>query len=118
MEISNQHFLNGYKQAFKHADMPIATLISFNEKKKKGDLSFLNAVWSLVARRAGLSITKTFDLFGFPHTTICEVYRELSEKRKINPMSNNTVGRNPLLAKDFRGEWPEWFYDSKATKFN
>ncbi len=35
-------------------------------------------------RRAGLSISKTADLLGFPRTTISTVYREWYEKEKIS----------------------------------
>ncbi len=48
---------------------------------KKGDLSDFERGMVVGARRAGLSISKTADLLGFSHTTICRVYRERSEKQ-------------------------------------
>ncbi len=51
---------------------------------KKGDLSDFERGMVVGARRAGLSISKTADLMGFPHTTISRVHSECSEKEKIS----------------------------------
>jgi len=47
---------------------------------KKGDLRDFERGMVVGARRTGLSISKTADLQGFSHTTICRVYGEWSEK--------------------------------------
>ncbi len=51
---------------------------------KKGDLSDFERGMVVGLRRAGLSISKTADLLGFPRTTISTVYREWYEKEKIS----------------------------------
>ncbi len=51
---------------------------------KKRDLSDFERGMVVGARRAGLSISETADLLGFPRTTISTVYREWSEKAKIS----------------------------------
>ncbi len=68
---------------------------------KKGDLSDFERGMVVGARRAGLSISKTADLLGFPRTSISSVYREWSEKEKISS-ERQLCGRKYLV--DVRGE--------------
>ncbi len=55
----------------------------------------------VVARRAGLSISKTADLRGFSQTTISRVYSNGLKKRKY-PVSGKLCGRKCLV--DVRGQ--------------
>ncbi len=61
----------------------------------------------VVARRAGLSISKTADLRGFSQTTISRVYSNGLKKRKY-PVSGSCVDENALLMSEVRGQWAEW----------
>ncbi len=72
---------------------------------KKGNLRDFERGMVVGARRTGLSISKTVDLLGFSHTTICRVYRERSEKEKIFS-EWQLCGRKCLV--DVRGEWADW----------
>lgn len=49
---------------------------------------------------AGLSISESADLLGFPHTTCSRVDREWSEKEKVQ-----FSGQKCLF--DVRGDWPD-----------
>ncbi len=68
---------------------------------KKVDVSDFERGTVVGARRAGLSISKTADLLGFPCTTISSVYREWSEKEKISS-ERQLCGRRCLV--DVRGQ--------------
>jgi len=46
---------------------------------KKGDLSNFERGMVVGARRAGLSITQSAQLLGFPSTTISRIYKEWCE---------------------------------------
>ncbi len=74
---------------------------------KKGDLSDFERGMVVGARRAGLSISKTADLLGFPCTTISRVYKEWSGKEKISS-ERSCVDENALLMSEVRGEWADW----------
>ncbi len=68
---------------------------------EKGDLSDFEPGMVVGARRAGLSISKTADLLGFPCTTITRVYRKWTEKQKISS-EWQLCGRKCLV--DVRGQ--------------
>ncbi len=70
---------------------------------KKGYLSDFERGMVVGARRAGLSISKTADLLGFPCTTISRVYREWSEKEKISN-ERYLCGQMALLMSEVRGK--------------
>ncbi len=73
--------------------------------RKKGDLSNFEPGVVVGARRAGLSISETADLLGFPCTPISRVYREWSEKEK---MCSSCVDENALLMSEVGGEYADW----------
>ncbi len=62
---------------------------------------FVGAKW------AGLSISKTAYLLGFPCTNISRVYREWSEKEKISS-ERQLCGRKCLVMSEVKGEWADW----------
>ncbi len=68
---------------------------------KKGDLSVFERGMVVIARQAGLSISKTADLLGFSCSTISRVYREWFEKEKISS-ERQLCGRKYL--DDVRGQ--------------
>ncbi len=68
---------------------------------KKWDLSDFECGMVVIARRAGLSISKTADLLGFSRSTISRVYREWFEKEKI---SSERQLCGPKYLDDVRGQ--------------
>ncbi len=70
--------------------------------RKKGDLSDCEHGMVVGARRAGLSISETADLWGFSCTTN-------GPKKRKHPVSGSSLGENALLMPEVRGEWPGWF---------
>ncbi len=83
---------------------------------KKGDLSDFEHRIVVVLRRADLSISKTADLLGFPHTTISRFTENDPKKRKY-PVSSS-VNENALLMSEARGEWADWLeiIESNSSK--
>ncbi len=74
---------------------------------KKGDLSDFERGMVVGAIRAGLSISKTADLLGFPCTTILG-FTENGPKKKKYPVSGSCVDENALLISEVRWEWIDW----------
>lgn len=71
--------------------------------------------WTIVgARQAGLRISKPAELL-FSHTTICKVYRELSQIKKKILLVSSSLSRG--LLQDVRGAWPEGSKWEKGNSF-
>ncbi len=70
---------------------------------KKGDLSDFERGMVVGARRAGLSISKTADLLGFPHTTVLGFTKNYPKKRKYQ-VSGSCVDENALLRSEENGQ--------------
>ncbi len=60
------------------------------------------------ARRAGLSISETADLLGFPHTQPSLRFTENGLKKRKYPVSGSCVDENALLMSEVRGECADW----------
>ncbi len=70
---------------------------------KKGDLSDFEHRIVVGLRRSGLSISKTADLLGFPHSTISRFTENGPKKRKY-PMSSSRVNKNAWLMSEENGQ--------------
>lgn len=70
---------------------------------KKKNWTDLNMKMVVGGRRAGLTISKSTDLLGFSHTTICGVYWECSPKEKI-PSEQSLCGEGKKSLLDVRGQ--------------
>ncbi len=68
---------------------------------KKGDLRDFECGIVVGLRRAGLSISKTADLLGFPRTTISRFTENGPKKRKY-PVSSSCVDKNASLMSEVR----------------
>ena len=73
--------------------------------------------WMIVgAIQGGLSISETAVFLGFSHTTVFK--KNGVEKKCKNPVSSSSVGKNTLLMRQVRGEWPGWFKLTGQLKKN